>query len=104
MALRPIALCSMASLALGQGEGLWSLRPVTRPAVPEVTDEAWPRSPVDRFVLARLEAAGLTPAPEADPRTLDRRAHLVLHGLPPEPGAPPRLFEEQVDELLASPH
>src|SRR5205085_751585 len=51
----------------------WSLQPVKRPAVPEVGDPAWARNPIDRFVLAKLQAAGLSPSPEADRRTLLRR-------------------------------
>jgi hypothetical protein len=63
----------------------WSLIPPTRPALPAVKNEAWVKNPIDRFVLAKLEAAGLTPAPEADRRTLARRLSLDLTGLPPDP-------------------
>jgi hypothetical protein len=44
----------------------WSLIPPERPELPEVTDAAWVRNPIDQFILANLEAAGLTPEPEAD--------------------------------------
>src|SRR6185295_952476 len=63
----------------------WSFRPVASPAVPEVRDPAWSDHPVDRFILARLEAAGLRPSPDADPRVLARRLFEVLIGLPPSP-------------------
>ena len=55
-------------------------------AVPEVSDNAWVRNPIDAFVLARLEAAGLRPSPEADKATLIRRVSLDLIGLPPTGG------------------
>src|SRR5262245_28449599 len=51
----------------------WSFRPVADPPVPAVKDRSWPRAPVDHFVLARMEAKGLRPAPQADRRTLIRR-------------------------------
>jgi hypothetical protein len=63
----------------------WSLVPPTRPKVPAVKDADWPRSPIDRFVLARLEAEGLAASPEADPATLIRRLYFDLIGLPPSP-------------------
>jgi cytochrome c553 len=63
----------------------WSLIPPVRPALPAVKNEAWVKNPVDRFVLAKLEANGLKPAPEADRRTLARRLSLDLTGLPPDP-------------------
>ncbi|MGI9243819.1 MAG: DUF1553 domain-containing protein, partial [Verrucomicrobiales bacterium] len=77
----------------------WSLQPVERPEVPGVENESWPRNPIDHFTLTKLEAAGLTPAPEADARTLNRRLHFNLIGLPPAPGA-----TADVDALLDSPH
>lgn len=88
----------------------WSLIAPARPAVPQVKDSAWVRTPIDAFVLARLEAMGLSPAPEADRRTLARRLSLDLTGLPPSPqrveafveDASPDAYEKLVDELLAS--
>lgn len=90
----------------------WAYAPLRKPAVPAVKTVAWPRGPIDRFLLAQLERAGLPPAPEADHRTLLRRLSFDLTGLPPtdsevrafaadrSPGA----YEARVDRLLASPH
>jgi len=77
-----------------------------------VSDSAWPRNPIDRFILARLASAGLKPAPEADRYTLVRRVSLDLIGLPPTPEEAdaffndrmPDAYERLVDRLLASPH
>lgn len=89
----------------------WAFRPVKRPDVPDVKRSDWCRTAVDRFIIARLEAAGLTPAPEADRATLLRRVTFDLTGLPPttseidafladnSPGA----YDQIVDRLLASP-
>jgi mono/diheme cytochrome c family protein len=67
----------------GQRLDLWSLKAVRRPELPTVADRAWPVSAIDRFVLARIEAAGITPPPSADPRTLARRLYFDLTGLAP---------------------
>jgi len=90
----------------------WSFITPVRPALPSVKDSRWPRNPIDRFILARLEAAGLAPSPEADRETLARRVALDLTGLPPTRQeldsflADPSLdaYEKLVDRLLASPH
>jgi mono/diheme cytochrome c family protein len=90
----------------------WAYQPITRPDPPAVTDAAWPRNAIDRFVLARLEREGLRPAAEADRATLLRRVSLDLTGLPPTPqqldafiaDRSPDAYERQVDRLLASPH
>ncbi|MCY3972392.1 MAG: DUF1549 domain-containing protein, partial [Acidobacteria bacterium] len=90
----------------------WSFAAIERPAPPAVDDEAWARDPLDRFILARLEAEELTPAEEADRRTLARRVALDLTGLPPDPGTLASFlgdtengaYERLVDRLLASPH
>ena len=63
----------------------WSFRPLHRSNLPRVLPTAWARTPVDRFLLAALAAKGLTPAPEADRRTLIRRVTFDLAGLPPTP-------------------
>jgi hypothetical protein len=93
-------------------EMLWSFVPPKRPPVPEVKDHAWPRNPIDNFVLARLEAEGLKPSPETDRATLLRRVYFDLTGLPPTPAEidafladhSPDAYEKRVDQLLASPH
>src|SRR5215469_5090583 len=93
----------------------WSFRPRTHPAVPMITDSAsrtWVRTSIDAFVLARLKASGLRPAPEADRITLIRRLSFDLTGLPPTPAEvdafvkdqAPDAYEKLVDRLLASSH
>ncbi len=90
----------------------WSLIAPTRPQVPQVKNKGWAKTPIDTFVLARLEQKGLKPAPEADRRTLARRLSLDLIGLPPVPeeveafvkDKSPKAYEAYVDKLLASPH
>ena len=72
--------------------GHWAFEIPQRPELPAVQDEAWVRDPIDRFVLARLEEEGLAPSPEADRRSLARRAALDVTGLPPNP--------EQVDAFV----
>src|SRR5580700_8626609 len=63
----------------------WSFRPIRKPPLPKVKLAAWVKTPIDAFILARLEQKGLTPAPPADRRTLIRRATYDLTGLPPTP-------------------
>ena len=63
----------------------WSLIAPQKTEPPTVKDPEWVKNPIDQFVLARLEAEGLSPAPPADPRTLFRRIHLDITGLPPSP-------------------
>jgi mono/diheme cytochrome c family protein len=90
----------------------WAFRAPVRPEPPPVRRAEWPRGPIDRFVLARLEREGVAPAPEADRVTLIRRLSLDLLGLPPGADAVsafvrdrrPDAYERLVDRLLASPH
>jgi len=90
----------------------WSLIAPKRPQPPQVKDEKWVKTPIDRFILKGLEDAKLTPAPEADRRTLARRAALDFTGLPPDPAdvdrfladSSPEAYENYLDRLLASPH
>ena len=89
----------------------WSFIPPTRPELPAVKNQSWVRNPIDRFILARLEAEGLAPAAEADRRTLVRRVSLDITGLPPDPAVVeafvadtrPDAYEQLVDQLLAAP-
>jgi len=89
----------------------WSFQPIADPVPPPVVDVAWPTSDLDRFVLAELEARGLSPAPRADRRTLIRRATFDLTGLPPTPEEVAAFeadrstdsFGRVIDRLLASP-
>ena len=89
----------------------WSFQPIRKPPVPAVGAAAWPKTDIDRFVLARLEHEGLAPAAPADRRTLLRRATLDLTGVPPTPeeidafekDASPDAFKTVVDRLLESP-
>jgi mono/diheme cytochrome c family protein len=89
----------------------WAFQPVSKPALPAVRGGDWARTPLDRFILAKLDEQGFSPAPAADRRTLIRRASIDLTGLPPAPedvdafvndrsaGA----WEKVIDRLLASP-
>jgi hypothetical protein len=94
------------------GYDWWSLQPVRPPELPRVKNETWPASAIDRFVLARLEAAGLQPSPPADKRTLIRRLSFDLLGLPPAPADVTRFladessaaYAELVERFLESPH
>jgi len=98
---------------IGQGADWkehWSFAPQVRSTVPEAKDKSWVRTPIDQFILAKLEAAGLEPAPEADRQTLIRRLSLDLKGLPPEPAEvegflkddSANAYENLVDRLLSS--
>src|SRR5262249_37197976 len=90
----------------------WAFAAPKRAELPAVRDTRWSRNPIDRFVLARLEKEGLTPAPEADRRTLARRLSLDLTGLPPDPAGveafvkdtTPGWYDKYVDRLLESDH
>ena len=94
-----------------QWQPFWSFAPPRKPALPPVQQASWPRNPIDRFLLARMERENLHPAPEADPAILLRRVSLDLTGLPPDPSElslfladpTPAAYERAVDRLLASP-
>jgi hypothetical protein len=114
---------SKKSLTVGQRELLvqwvaegadyeehWAFAKVSRPALPGVKDPGWVSNPIDRFVLARLEADGLAPNPPADANTLERRLSFDLTGLPPSVDAvdalvrEPESYAKRVDALFPSEH
>ncbi|HLK60248.1 MAG TPA: DUF1549 and DUF1553 domain-containing protein, partial [Chthonomonadaceae bacterium] len=89
----------------------WAFVPPRRPTPPTVRLASWPRNPIDKFILARLEQEKLAPSPWADRTTLLRRVSLDLTGIPPTPAEvdsflndhTPNAYEKVVDRLLASP-
>lgn len=88
----------------------WAFQPIRNPPLPAVRDAAWCRTPIDRFILARLEAEQVRPSPPADARNLIRRVTYDLTGLPPTPEEvqaflsddAPDAYERLIDRLLAS--
>ena len=112
LAMPPDNALSKQEIEVPAGRRFWSFQPIRDPQPPAVGDDSWVQRPVDRFVLARLEARGLRPVDRAARQTLIRRASLDVLGLPPTPAevasfvgdetadAWPRLIER----LLASPH
>ena len=106
--------CTVGLSAASEPSEWWSLKPIRKPApppVPPTQDASWVRTPIDRFILAKLNEKGLRPSPPADRRTLLRRVTFDLIGLPPtldemkaflaDPAAD--AYEKAVDRLLASP-
>jgi hypothetical protein len=97
---------------LAQRRTWWAYQPLTDPPVPQVHDVTWCQSPIDCFIVERLESVGLSHAPPADARTLVRRLAFALTGLPPEPADIERFaadasvaaWEALVERLMASPH
>jgi Protein of unknown function (DUF1553)/Protein of unknown function (DUF1549) len=110
-----VAACAVVvcgfDAAWGAKSDHWSFQPLQHPAPPVVQDAAWVRNEIDRFVLARLERAGLKPMPETDRAALIRRLAFDLTGLPPTSqevdsfvnDTDPQAYEKLVDRLLASP-
>lgn len=90
----------------------WAYVAPVRGTEPAVKNSAWVRNPIDKFILSRIEAAGLEPSPEADRVTLIKRLYADLVGLPPEPEAvdrfvadtDPQAYEKLVDRLLEDRH
>ena len=116
-AKNPLSAAERETLSRWIAEGAeykphWAFVAPVQAAPPAVAHGDWPRNPIDRFVLARLEREGLSPAPRADKYTLVRRLYLDLIGLPPTPEEVDQFvgdtsadaYEQLVDRLLASPH
>jgi hypothetical protein len=99
-------------MSIEDGRNFWSFRPLPAPVIPDVKNTAWVRTPIDAFLLARLESTGLQPAPPVDKRTLLRRVTFDLIGLPPTVNEvdvfladdSPQAYARVVDRLLQSPH
>jgi hypothetical protein len=95
-----------------EARNFWAFRPVQDPTPPPVKQKDWPRSPIDYFLLQKLEASGLKPAEPADKQTWLRRVSFDLTGLPPTPAEIETFLSDRssdaktkvVDRLLASPH
>jgi hypothetical protein len=108
----PVAKHAEGGKVTPEARNYWAYKPVRRPDVQAVKDAAWVRNPVDAFILAKLEAKGLSPAPPAERVALVRRVYYDLTGLPPTPeevdafvnDRSPDAYERLVDRLLASPH
>jgi hypothetical protein len=89
----------------------WAFQSLVDPTLPYTVNESWPQNDVDRYILAKLEAAGLDPSSPADPATLIRRVTIGLTGLPPKPNdvaafcqdPSPAAYESLIDRLLESP-
>ncbi|MEP7338831.1 MAG: PSD1 and planctomycete cytochrome C domain-containing protein [Acidobacteriota bacterium] len=102
---------AVTSYDWNEAKKFWSFQPVKDQPPPQIKNAAWVRSPIDRFILAKLEEKELKPFGDADRVTLIRRATFDLTGLPPTPGEidefladrSPNAFEKVVDRLLASP-
>ena len=96
---------------LKKGRQFWAFRPIRDPQLPRVANRAWAQSPIDQFVLARLEERGLKPVRQATRQKLIRRAFFDVLGLPPSPeevqafldDRSPDAWPQLVDRLLASP-
>ncbi len=97
-----------------KGRKFWAFQAPKKPTLPALNNAAWPKGDIDKFLLAELEAKGLKPVTDADPRTLVRRLYFDLIGLPPAPeevegfvkeysAKPQAALEKVVDHLLASP-
>lgn len=108
------AVSTSREINIDEGRKFWSFQPRKQVPPPELNDNQWPRSDIDRFVIQRLIAEGIQPNPDANRRVMIRRAYMTLIGLAPSPEQiddfvdDSRPFEEAfgsvVDELLASPH
>ena len=108
---RPLLLPASNEKYTRQPGRHWAFQPIQDYSVPKVKDQGWIRTPVDGFILAKLEEQGLQPPPPADKLTLLRRAKWDLHGLPPTRNEieeflsdeSPAAFSRLLDRLLASP-
>ena len=96
-------LWAAEKIDLAKGREHWAFQPVQRAALPAVQSKDWPQNSIDHFILARLEQAGLQPAPAASPRDLQRRLHYALTGLPPQAGSKLANPQSEIHTLIATP-
>ena len=97
------ALSAADKIDLAKGQKHWAFQPVKKPALPTVKNKAWVKTSIDQFILARLEKAGLQPAPAAAPRDLQRRIHYALRGLPPVPNSKIVDLKSEIKIQMATP-
>src|SRR6516164_2296127 len=105
------AVAKKRSIDIEKGRQYWAFQPLASIALPQVKNGAWPRTPVDRFILAKLEEKNLSPNPPIGRERLIRRAYFDLHGLPPTPAeveafvgdTSPDAYDKLLDRLLDSP-
>ena len=102
---------SAAAMNIQNASHNWSFQPIGASKLLSVHNSDWPTSPLDFFILAKLEQSGLRPSPPADKLELCRRVYFDLHGLPPTPdelqnfveNESPNAYAQLIDELLSSP-
>ena len=110
-----VAIVASSEIDIDEGRKHWAFQPLGKPTPPTVMDTGWTRTPIDNFVRARQEKAGVTPNKTASARTLIRRAYYDLIGLPPSPEDVAKFeaafekdstaaYSKLVDDLLASEH
>ncbi|WP_040546927.1 PSD1 and planctomycete cytochrome C domain-containing protein [Pedosphaera parvula] len=101
----------ITGMSVADSKKFWSFQPVNESTPPSVRNKKWVKSPVDQFILAKMEARNIPPNPAVDKRTLIRRATFDLTGLPPSPEEitafladnSSKAYEKLIDRLLASP-
>ena len=96
-------LWAAEKMDLAKGREHWAFQPVQRAALPAVKAKDWPQNGIDHFILARLEKAGLQPAPSAAPRDLQRRLNYALTGLPPKANSKFVNLKSEIENLMATP-
>lgn len=108
----PAKVEHQGGVVTAQAKNYWAFQPIRKPTPPKVQNAAWVRNPIDAFLLAKLEAKGLTPNGPADKVALIRRATYDLIGLPPTPeevdafvhDTSPNAYPALIERLLQSPH
>jgi hypothetical protein len=106
------SVAALKKIDIEAGRRFWSLQPLAKPQLPQVENESWVRTPIDRFILAEQEKRGLRSSAVAERYKLVRRAHFGLLGLPPAPtdvkifvaDGSPKAYEKLIDQLLDNPH